>query len=995
MHLRKYCKNIKQQHTKLFHSLIISSLIFIALLTGDYPVFAGSATLTWDPPTTNVDQTPLTDLAGYKVYYGTTSGTYSSTIDIGNVINYTVSSLAENTTYYFAVTAYDTLANESSYSNEVSKTTSDTAAPVISGVSTSNITNSGATITWNTDEASTSQIEYGTTTSYGSSTTIDNNMVTSHSVTVSGLLSWTTYHFKVKSQDAASNLATSGDFTFSTLAPPDTTPPTGTITINNNAAYATTTSVTLTLTCSDTESTCAEMRLSNNGTTWNAWETYAATKSWTLTSGDGMKTVYVKYKDNASNISSNYTDNITLDSTTPTISGIGAGSISSSTVVISWTTNEASTTQVEYGTTISYGSSTTLDTNLVTSHSVSLTGLSFSTAYHYRVKSRDEAGNLSISGDLTFTTLPPQDITSPTGTILINNGAAYATSTSVMLTLSCTDIESTCAEMQLSNDGNSWNSWETYATTKSWVLTSGDGAKTVYVKYKDNASNISSDFTDTITLDSTSPTISGIGAGSISSSTAIISWTTNEASTTQVEYGTTTSYGSSTTLDTNLVTSHSVSLTGLSPSTTYNYRVLSRDAAGNLITSTNYKFTTSAIPDTTAPVISGIGINNITSNGATIKWTTNEPATSQVEYGTSGLYGSFSNLDSNLTTSHTVMLSGLSANTVYHFRVISVDLANNKATSSEYTFTTLKTTQPDTPAAIMDLRVQTSGSTRNTAILEWTATGADGNEGTATDYDLRISELKIIEDGVTPLNGEINFSNAQNITGLPIPGIAGTLESFKVDQLNTNSVYYVAIKAKDEKGNVSSISNVINSDKTPPIPVTAIRQGYTMISFPLNPTTTDTQALLGAIVGDPVELYQWSSTGLEDASGSFTLISNVSPGRGYFIKANMDSAVLNVTGTAITDSSWTVTLQPGWNMIGNPYPAEVDLINTYIKDTATGNLKNFQDAVIAGWIGNAIYNYNGSTYDFSMYTQAKLRLWQGYWLALLQDGQYEMIIYKP
>jgi len=807
MHLRKYCKNIKQQHTKLFHSLIISSLIFIALLTGDYPVFAGSATLTWDPPTTNVDQTPLTDLAGYKVYYGTTSGTYSSTIDVGNVINYTVSSLAENTTYYFAVTAYDTLANESSYSNEVSKTTSDTAAPVISGVSTSNITNSGATITWTTDEASTSQIEYGTTTSYGSSTTIDNTMVTSHSVTVSGLLSWTTYHFRVKSQDASSNLATSGDYTFITLAPPDSNPPTGTITINNNAAYATTTSVTLTFTCSDTEGSCTEMRLSNNGTTWNAWETYAATKSWTLTSGDGAKTVYVKYKDNASNISSNYTDNITLDSTTPTISGIGAGSISSSTVVISWTTNEASTTQVEYGTTISYGSSTTLDTNLVTSHSVSLTGLS--------------------------------------------------------------------------------------------------------------------------------------------------------------------------------------------PSTTYNYRVLSRDAAGNLITSTNYKFTTSAIPDTTAPVISGIGINNITSNGATIKWTTNEPATSQVEYGTSGLYGSFSNPDSNLTTSHTVMLSGLSANTVYHFRVISVDLANNKATSSEYTFTTLKTTQPDTPAAIMDLRVQTSGSTRNTAILEWTATGADGNEGTATDYDLRISELKIIEDGVTPINGEINFSNAQNITGLPIPGIAGTLESFKVDQLNTNSVYYVAIKAKDEKGNVSSISNVINSDKTPPIPVTAIRQGYTMISFPLNPTTTDTQALLSAIVGDPVELYQWSSTGLEDASGSFTLISNVSPGRGYFIKANMDSAVLNVTGTAITDSSWTVTLQPGWNMIGNPYPAEVDLINTFIKNIITGELKNYEDAVIAGWVVNAFYNYNGSTYDFSIYPQAKLKLWQGYWLALLQDGQYEMIIYKP
>src|SRR5207244_3834968 len=52
----------------------------------------------------------------------------------------------------------------------------------------------------------------------------------------------------------------------------------------------------------------------------------------------------------------------------------------------------------------SYGSSSTLNTALVTSHSVSLTGLLASTTYHYRVKSRDAAGNLQTSGDFTFTT---------------------------------------------------------------------------------------------------------------------------------------------------------------------------------------------------------------------------------------------------------------------------------------------------------------------------------------------------------------------------------------------------------------------------------------------------------------------------------------------------------------------------------------------------------------------------------------------------------------
>jgi hypothetical protein len=79
-----------------------------------------AAKLTWDAPTKNVDETDLIDLAGYKVYYGTLSGNYSSSIDVGNVMTYEIDSLSPGT-YYFAVTAYDTSGNESDYSNEMSK----------------------------------------------------------------------------------------------------------------------------------------------------------------------------------------------------------------------------------------------------------------------------------------------------------------------------------------------------------------------------------------------------------------------------------------------------------------------------------------------------------------------------------------------------------------------------------------------------------------------------------------------------------------------------------------------------------------------------------------------------------------------------------------------------------------------------------------------------------------------------------------------------------
>src|SRR3990170_6672109 len=141
--------------------LIKLAIIFIVALGITNPAHAGEAVLTWDPPTTNTDGTPLTDLAGYKIHYGTTSGNYTTVIDVGNVTTYTVTNLTNNVTYYFATTAYDSSGNESGYSNEVSKTitgTADTTAPVLSNITTGSITSTSAVITWTTNEQSTSQI---------------------------------------------------------------------------------------------------------------------------------------------------------------------------------------------------------------------------------------------------------------------------------------------------------------------------------------------------------------------------------------------------------------------------------------------------------------------------------------------------------------------------------------------------------------------------------------------------------------------------------------------------------------------------------------------------------------------------------------------------------------------------------------------------------------------------------------------------------------------
>lgn len=103
--------------------------------------------------------------------------------------------------------------------------------------------------------------------------------------------------------------------------------------------------------------------------------------------------------------SADATSATSADVTAPVISAIMLGTVPGTTAVISWSTDEASDSQVEYGLTEAYGSTTTIDSSMVMSHSVSLSGLAVSTTYHYRVLSRDAAGNLATSSDGTFTTI--------------------------------------------------------------------------------------------------------------------------------------------------------------------------------------------------------------------------------------------------------------------------------------------------------------------------------------------------------------------------------------------------------------------------------------------------------------------------------------------------------------------------------------------------------------------------------------------------------------
>ncbi|MBU1940931.1 MAG: fibronectin type III domain-containing protein, partial [Candidatus Thermoplasmatota archaeon] len=354
----------------------------------------------------------------------------------------------------------------------------------------------------------------------------------------------------------------------------DTAPPTGcSLVIENGDLYTNTTSVDLTsITALDDSS--MKMRFKNAGGNWTSWENFQSSKSWTLCSTDGLKTVYYEAKDVAGNtITTPITETITLDTTKPSnvnISITGKGDSSSThTNDVSATLAiqaEDATSNIEYmmianDMAFTHRSWESYDTSKEWTLN---SGDGTKTVY---IKVKDSVGKVSnIYSDSIIL-----DTNAPTGlSISINSGQTYTNSTAVILTLAATGA----AKMRFSTDGVTWSNYESFATERdSWVLANGSGTKTVYFRAKDTAGNIATNVTDTIILDTTAPTISSVTSSGTTQTTATITWTTNEAATTQVEYGTTTSYGSATTINTTKITSHSQTITSLTPGTTYHYRV--------------------------------------------------------------------------------------------------------------------------------------------------------------------------------------------------------------------------------------------------------------------------------------------------------------------------------------------------------------------------------------------------------------------------------------
>ncbi|MFQ5500092.1 MAG: fibronectin type III domain-containing protein, partial [Candidatus Zixiibacteriota bacterium] len=292
-----------------------------------------------------------------------------------------------------------------------------------------------------------------------------------------------------------------------------------------------------------------------------------------------------------------------LDSTAPQLGAINAGNLTANSASVTWSTDEPATSQVEYGITASYVSSTPLDVNLTMSHGVELTGLQASTLYHYRVRSIDSVGNEAIGTDHTFTTPAASDPNAPVITAVVSGDMS---SSSVLITWTTDELATSQIEYGTSISYGGFTSLDPTMVLNHSMTVGFLQASTTYhfrVKSRDAAGNegMSADSTFTTLVDSIPAVISNVQTSSITVSTVRVSWTTDEPSNSQVEFGSTTAYGSLTAQQPSMVTNHNSTMTNLSPGTTYHFRVRSVDGSGNIALGSDQTVITAPAPDSIPP----------------------------------------------------------------------------------------------------------------------------------------------------------------------------------------------------------------------------------------------------------------------------------------------------------------------------------------------------------------------------------------------------------
>ena len=462
------------------------------------------------------------------------------------------------------------------------------------------------------------------------------------------------------------------------------------IQINSGASKVNTRDVTLSLSATD-DSSLQDIVSEDSSFTGATYQSYSASTPFTLSTTDGLKTVYVKFKDQYGNVSATQSANITLDTTPPAVPlHLHLDDISSASegyrLFVTWDKNTESDfssyqvyRSVDGGAASLYRTITDINTNYVYDPI-----LSASSVYAYTVIAVDDIANASNSSTAVSATPAYNADTTPPG--ISNIASSSLTATTATITFS-TD-ESAVPSILYSSDSSftQVGGVATYGTSHS-ILIIGLTSGTAYnfkAKACDPSGNctVSSASSFTTTTGDVAPAITAVTSAGITNNQVTITWATDVSATSMVEYSTTSGFTSGTLFGSaDLTKNHAVTLPAhLLASTPYYFKVHSVNSQGIEAVSAQYSFVTqsdTAQTSTVAPAISAITTPVISDTGVTVAWLTDTAATSQVEWGLTVSLGTKTDLDTNLSTKHSVSVGGLKANTMYYYKVFSKDSSGN------------------------------------------------------------------------------------------------------------------------------------------------------------------------------------------------------------------------------------------------------------------------------------------------------------------------------
>lgn len=372
---------------------------------------------------------------------------------------------------------------------------------------------------------------------------------------------------------------------------------------------------------------------------------------------------------------------------------------------VTWATDRPSTSFVYYGVSPSGLNQSKGSLEVVSEHSVTISGLTPSTTYYYRVQSFDEDHSYDLaeatSSLYTLRTTETARIYSVNVDAVTLNSGVINWRTSVPT--NSTIEYGTTLSYGLSQNGDGVG----YATNNILKLTGLENGTTYHYRI-----NAKTEFGSTIRSDDYTfntiprPIISNIAFQPIADAATIsarVTWTTNVPTSTTLRYS---GLGAQKEISTGeLVTSHSVEISDLAGSTDYSFTLEGRDQYGNLASSSQQKWQSSV--DTRPPTISGFSVSTTAlqnSGGAKaqliITWKTDEPATTQVSYARRNDKKSkpkLTALDNEPTNIHTVIITNLNLADIYTLQPISRDLNSNSTYGTKSAIVT-----PDKETSVLD-----------------------------------------------------------------------------------------------------------------------------------------------------------------------------------------------------------------------------------------------------------------------------------------------------